>query len=33
VERRRRSDVFAPSEKGADSAPFAPAPAPLVDWP
>ena len=33
VERRRRSDVFAPSGKAGDSAPFAPAPAPLLDWP
>ena len=33
VERRRRSDVFAPSARAVTSTPFAPAPAPLVDWP
>jgi hypothetical protein len=33
VERRRRTDVFAPATRAAQSAPFPPAPAPLVDWP
>jgi hypothetical protein len=33
VERRRRSDLFAPSARAAASGPFPPAPAPLVDWP
>jgi hypothetical protein len=33
VERRRRSEVFAPPTKFADTGPFPPAPAPLVEWP